>query len=399
MSDIAKELFKSIVTDTASQEDFGSAIKQKMDQALDVRKAGITAGIYNKQSASAETFEEAYSSDKKHTMDPKSHVELDKETGMYCVYNIKGKKIKEFESKEDAEEYAVKNHDELMKESVDLDEATVNVDIPDPFFLSDGGRDPFSRNFNKLLKKYRVKGELLGDPDGMDMPEVQLTGKKKDLERILADPDGWDDDGWLADGIKESVDLEEAKMSPEDAEIAQEIIRSEDEKVSVAYGQKLKVARQKLIKKYGKGWAKMVESNLEEAKIPSSNISIFSDPKLAKSAASKQKYKTQVFVGDDGKFLVPSTNKEAGQLKKDGYEVYESTDLEEASSGDIANLLKFVAKNGAKVKGNVADFGGSKIEFSFDKGKIKFDGGKDSGVEYFDNLRDAISTLSIGMED
>ena len=48
-------------------------------------------------------------------------------------------------------------------------------------------------------------------------------------------------------------------MSPEDAEIAQEIIRSEDEKVSVAYGQKLKVARQKLIKKYGKGWAKMVE--------------------------------------------------------------------------------------------------------------------------------------------
>ncbi len=77
----------------------------------------------------------------------------------------------------------------------------------------------------------------------------------------------------------------------------------------------------------------------------------------------------------------------------------ESVDLKEASSGDIAKLLKFVAKNGAKVKGNVADFGGSKIEFSFDKGKIKFDGGKDSGVEYFDNLRDAISTLSIGMED
>ena len=77
----------------------------------------------------------------------------------------------------------------------------------------------------------------------------------------------------------------------------------------------------------------------------------------------------------------------------------ESVDLEEASSGDIAKILKFAAKNGAKVKGNVADFGGSKIEFSFDKGKIKFDGGKDSGVEYFDNLRDAISTLSIGMED
>ena len=77
----------------------------------------------------------------------------------------------------------------------------------------------------------------------------------------------------------------------------------------------------------------------------------------------------------------------------------ESVDLEEASSGDIAKILKFAAKNGAKVKGNVADFGGSKIEFSFDKGKIKFDGGKESGVEHFDNLRDAMSALSIGMED
>ena len=254
MSDIAKELFKSIVTNTASQEDFGSAIKQKMDQALDVRRAGITADIYNKQVPSYETV------------------------------------------------------------------------------------------------------------------------------------------------VEESVDLEEAKMSPKDAKIAQEIIRSEDEKVSPAYGQKLKVARRKLIKKYGKEWAKMVESDLEEAKIPSSNISVFSDPKLAKSAASKQKYKTQVFVGDDGKFLVPSTNKEAGQLKKDGYEVYESTDLEEASKGDIEKILKFAAKNGGKRKGNVVDFGGSKIEFSLDKGKIKFDGGKDSGVEHFDNLRDAMSALSIGME-
>jgi len=244
MSDIAKELFKSIVTDTASQEDFGSAIQQKMDQALDVRRAGISADIYNKQVPSTET---------------------------------------------------------VVEESVDLEEAK-----------------------NKDLAK--------------------------DLEKLIKNPDP------------------------------------------------------SRVKEYGGGtkYVDMLKSKLaklQEAKIPSSNISKFSDPQLAKRAASKQKYKTQVFVGDDGKFLVPSTNKEAGQLKKDGYKVYESIDLEEASSGDIAKLLKFVAKNGAKVKGSVADFGGSKIEFSLDKGKIKFDGGKDSGVEYFDNLRDAISTLSIGMED
>lgn len=71
-------------------------------------------------------------------------------------------------------------------------------------------------------------------------------------------------------------------------------------------------------------------TDLEEAKIPSSNISKFSSPQAAKRAASKQKYKTQIFMGDDGTFWVPSTHKEAGQLKKDGYEVYESADLEEA---------------------------------------------------------------------
>lgn len=60
--------------------------------------------------------------------------------------------------------------------------------------------------------------------------------------------------------------IEEAKMSPEDTKLAQEIIKSEDEKVSVTYGQKLKVARQKLIKKYGKDWAKMVESINEAGK-------------------------------------------------------------------------------------------------------------------------------------
>ena len=187
MSDIAKELFKSIVTDTASQEDFGSAIKQKMDQALDVRKAGITAGIYNKQVPSSET---------------------------------------------------------VVEESVDLEESTKN----------------------KALAK--------------------------DLEKLIKNPDP------------------------------------------------------SRVKEYG-GGTKYVD--------------------MLKSKLAK--------------------------LQED------NNDLEEASSGDIAKLLKFVAKNGAKVKGSVADFGGSKIEFSFDKGKIKFDGGKDSGVEYFDNLRDAISTLSIGMED
>ena len=47
-------------------------------------------------------------------------------------------------------------------------------------------------------------------------------------------------------------------MNSKDIEIAREIIRSENERVSIAYGQKLKIARRKLIKNYGKGWVKLV---------------------------------------------------------------------------------------------------------------------------------------------
>ena len=81
-------------------------------------------------------------------------------------------------------------------------------------------------------------------------------------------------------------------------------------------------------------------TDLEEAKIPSSNISKFSSPQAAKRAASKQKYKTQIFMGDDGTFWVPSTNKEGGQLKKAGYEVYESADLEEAKRMKYDKVIK-----------------------------------------------------------
>lgn len=207
MSDIAKELFKSIVTDTASQEDFSSAIKQKMDQALDVRKAGITAGIYNKQVPSSETV--------------------------------------------------VKEVNEAKK----------------------------------------------------------ITKKERDA----------------------------------------------------------------------------LEDNNQHGELALRLAQSFGTPAEVKKIKSINKKHMQ--IGS----IMPKDQKERNAISSKYYKMAES--LEEASSGDIAKLLKFVDKNGAKVKGNVADFGGTKIEFSLDKGKIKFDGGKDSGVEYFDNLRDAISALSIGMED
>ena len=56
-------------------------------------------------------------------MDPTDHVQKNKETGMYCVYDKDGKKVKEFKDKKDADKYAIDNHDALMhKEEVELTE-------------------------------------------------------------------------------------------------------------------------------------------------------------------------------------------------------------------------------------------------------------------------------------
>jgi len=50
-------------------------------------------------------------------MDPKEHVRLNKATGMYCVYNKDGEKVKEFKDKADADKWATDNHDSLMEEA------------------------------------------------------------------------------------------------------------------------------------------------------------------------------------------------------------------------------------------------------------------------------------------
>ena len=58
---------------------------------------------------------EDYDPKKDHNMDPTSHVTKDKKTGMFCVYNMNKQKVAEFETKPEADAYARKNHDDLMK--------------------------------------------------------------------------------------------------------------------------------------------------------------------------------------------------------------------------------------------------------------------------------------------
>ena len=50
---------------------------------------------------------------KKEEMDPTDHVKKSDE-GKFCVYNAANKKVKEFDTKDEADKYAVDNHDKLM---------------------------------------------------------------------------------------------------------------------------------------------------------------------------------------------------------------------------------------------------------------------------------------------
>ena len=71
--------------------------------------------------------------------------------------------------------------------------------------------DPGSKVLRKLLKKHKVTMEIIDNDGPSGWPEVELTGDRKDLEKVLASEDGWDDAG-LADYIEESNETFKIKV-------------------------------------------------------------------------------------------------------------------------------------------------------------------------------------------
>ena len=64
------------------------------------------------QAAIAISKKEKGEKPKKEEMDPTDHVK--EKDGKFCVYNADGTIAKEFDNKEDADKYAIANHDKLM---------------------------------------------------------------------------------------------------------------------------------------------------------------------------------------------------------------------------------------------------------------------------------------------
>jgi hypothetical protein len=105
------------------------AIKKAMDEALDAKdtdtvKAVVKAlkGASKAHAGQAKQLKKDLE-DSAHTeMDPKKHVKYNDEMKMYCVYNKDGKVVAKFEDEEEANAYAMKNHDALMGRE-EMDEA------------------------------------------------------------------------------------------------------------------------------------------------------------------------------------------------------------------------------------------------------------------------------------
>ena len=82
-----------------------------------------------------------------------------------------------------------------------INEATVIMDAT----------DPKSSTLKRLLKKHKVTMEVIDNDGPSGFPEVELTGDRKDLEKVLAAKDGWDDAD-LKDYIEEGLGISTIKV-------------------------------------------------------------------------------------------------------------------------------------------------------------------------------------------
>ena len=156
-------------------------------------------------------------------MDPKKHVS--KKGDKFVVINNKGDEVKSFDNEDDANKYAVDNHDDLMKEGPEEPRAKGEKDFKDSHLVRKSGQKNDGTNVkeeteevtitldeakkagkgnikldidwigdNKLAKEVKKKYKVTVKPRGRT--QADITGKKADVLKMLLDPDimGMDSD-------------------------------------------------------------------------------------------------------------------------------------------------------------------------------------------------------------
>jgi len=150
------------------------------------------------------------------TMNPRDHVAKSKKNpDMFCVFDTKGNEVKLFKDRKDAEEYAIKNHDSLMSEEVELDEVFngTKKDIRKIARATDNALRKRSTQIQKMLKsKTNEKGRGLTDfefdhiSDEGDAIAAELVYRKKRGKDPISD----DIPSHLKKFVNEEVELDEA---------------------------------------------------------------------------------------------------------------------------------------------------------------------------------------------
>jgi len=115
---------------------------------------------------------------KSEEMDPTDHVK--EKDGKFCVYNADGSIAKEFDNKDDADKYAIDNHDKLMATKKEVKEETVVDAIRAMWEASAKKADAKTEeDDDEDKKKKTIKG---GDTTmtGKPMSKVEVAPKEKD---------------------------------------------------------------------------------------------------------------------------------------------------------------------------------------------------------------------------
>jgi len=154
-------------------------------------KGSAIIGAYLNDDGTIARYEETGDSGKpegffSEEMNPTDHVTFNKETNMFCVYDKDGKKVYESEKEEEANQYAIDNHDALMgRDSLEEISGKLN---------KKGEIEMTKANFAKVHKDYKTK--IKGQPYAMQI-----------------DPKSGGSALFPVKFIKESVELDEAKSS------------------------------------------------------------------------------------------------------------------------------------------------------------------------------------------
>ena len=153
----SKRMKKEGITDEDVAQFIGAASAAKKAGKKNFSFGGKTYPVTISGDTAKKVLEDSLEESLQEKMDPTEHVEKNKETGMYCVYDANGKKVKEFEDKKEADDYAIKNHEKLMgvEESkyTDIEELIESSDKKDAAEMSKLVKELQPKISNSELKK------------------------------------------------------------------------------------------------------------------------------------------------------------------------------------------------------------------------------------------------------